>query len=233
MAIVKVSWSGGKDSTCAVMQHLKRGDKVKAVCFVPMFTETIPLICKNHYEFILRTADLFRSYGAEVHIVTGRCYYDAVLHRSTRGKFKGRIFGFPYFNRGQCHFKRDSKLKALAACNVGEYDYEDIGIAADEEDRKKQLTETKRSILCEMGITERQATAFCEANGILSPHYSYSSNKRDGCALCPHAPQKEREQWFADYPEAIPLVLELQEIVKRERPDNFPLREYKWFIEDT
>lgn len=229
--IVKVNWSGGKDSTCAVMQHLKRGNKIKVVCFIPMFTETIPLICKDHYEFIIRTAELFRSYGAEVHIVTGATYFERVIHRSTRGKFKGRIFGFPFFNRGQCHFKRDSKQKALLSCDVGEYDYEDIGIAADETDRHRQLNERKRSILYELGITEKQATSFCEEHNILSPHYSM--NKRDGCALCPNAPLKEREQWFKDYPEAIPLVLELQEIVKKERPENFPLRGYKWFIEET
>ena len=30
MSIVKVGWSGGKDSTCAVLLHLEKGDKVKA-----------------------------------------------------------------------------------------------------------------------------------------------------------------------------------------------------------
>lgn len=39
MSIVKVAWSGGKDSTCAVMLHIKRGDKVKVVCYIPMFTK--------------------------------------------------------------------------------------------------------------------------------------------------------------------------------------------------
>lgn len=230
MEVVKVGWSGGKDSTCAVMHHLQRGDKVKAVCFIPMFTNEIPLICKNHYSFIMNTANTFRSMGAEVHIVTGECYYDRVRHRATRGKFKGRIFGFPYFNRGQCHFKRDSKQKALLACDVGEFDYEDIGIAADETKRQGQLNDKKRSILCELGITGNDAIRFCKENGLLSPHYAV--NKRDGCALCPNAPERERQLWFNDYPEAIPLVIELQELVKKERPDNFPLRNYGWFIED-
>lgn len=228
--VVKVSWSGGKDSTCAVMQHLKIGNTVKVVCYVPMFTETIPLIAKAHYEFILRTADLFRSLGAEVHVVTGKTYYDYVTHRSTRGKFKGRAFGFPCFIRGQCGFKRDSKLKALAQCSVGAYDYEDIGIAADETDRHAQLTPHKRSILCELGITEKQAKAFCTEYHILSPHYDLRN--RDGCVLCPNAPASERERWFKDYPEAISLVMELQEFVKRERPDQTPLRNYRWFIEE-
>lgn len=49
--VVKVSWSGGKDSTCAVLIHLALGHTVKAVNYTPMFTEDIPLLLKDHYEF--------------------------------------------------------------------------------------------------------------------------------------------------------------------------------------
>ena len=228
--VVKVSWSGGKDSTCALMKHLERGDTVKAVCYIPMFTDTIPLLLKDHYEHILRTADKFRSMGAEVHIVKGITYYDLIHKRSSKGKFKGRLFGFPPFITGQCNFKRDSKLKALSEINIGRFDYEDIGIAADETRRQSQLNDKKRSILCEMGISEQMAIEYCKEHNILSPHYD--THKRDGCTLCPHAKAAERKRWFEQYPEAIPIVLELQELVKRERPDQTPLRGHKWFIEE-
>lgn len=228
--IVKVSWSGGKDSTCALSKHIERGDQVIAVCYIPMFTDTIPLLLKDHYEFILRTADKFRAMGATVHIVKGMTYYDFVHKRSSRGKFKGRVFGFPPFVTGQCNFKRDSKLKALSEIDIGYYDYEDIGIAADETRRQGQLNARKRSILCELGITEEDATQHCKENDILSPHYK--THKRDGCTLCPHAKAKEREMWFEQYPEALPLVIELQEWVKIERPEQTPLRNHKWFIDD-
>lgn len=227
--VVKVSWSGGKDSTCAVMLHLLRGDTVKAVCYIPMFTDTIPLLLKNHYEHILRTAEKFRSMGADVHIVSGMTYYDMVHKRSIRGKYKGRAFGFPPFITGQCNFKRESKVKALSEVDVGYYDYEDIGIAADETHRQGQLNDKKRSILFEQGITEKRAAQFCREKDILSPHYALF--KRDGCTLCPHAKASERELWFEQYPEAIPVVIELQEFVKTERPDQTPLRNHQWFID--
>ena len=226
---VKVGWSGGKDSTCAVMQHIEHGHKVKAVCYIPMFTESIPLIEKDHYEFILRTAELFRNLGADVRIVTGMTYCEYVTHRAKCGRFKGEIFGFPYICSGQCGFKRDSKLKALLACDVGEYDYEDIGLAADEMHRHKQLSESKRSILLEMGITEEDAKAYCREYGILSPHYARSS--RDGCVLCPNAKDEEIARWLDDYPQALPIILQLQEYVKKERPDRDPpRRNHKWFL---
>lgn len=48
MAIVKVNWSGGKDSTTAVLLHVERGDTVKVVCYIPMLTKQIPLLTRKH-----------------------------------------------------------------------------------------------------------------------------------------------------------------------------------------
>lgn len=230
MDTVKVNWSGGKDSTCALYLHLRRGDKVKGVCYIPMFTDTIPLLLKDHYEHILRTADRFHEMGAEIHIVSGMTYYDYCKKRSTRGKFKGRAFCFPPIASGKCGFKRDSKIKALNSVSIGNYDYEDIGIAVDEVRRHRQLSEKLRSILVELEFTESAAMDYCAENGLLSPLYKVK--RRDGCALCPHARTAERIQWFTEYPEAKPLVIELQELSKIERPRCYPLRGYKWFIED-
>lgn len=199
-----------------------------------MLTKEIPLILKDHYEFIINTADYFRSLGAEVYFADGGLtYYEYVTHVAQRGKYKGRIFGFPCIGRGMCGFKRDGKLRAIKKCDVGYYDYEGVGIAFDEVLRQAQLNEKVRSILCELKITENQAKEFDLERGILSPHYNYDfgkKSKRDGCCLCPHATEKEREMYFADYPEAVPIVIELQNIVKEKRPDSVPLRGYKWFI---
>lgn len=235
METVKVSWSGGKDSTCALSLHLEAGHKVKAVCYIPMLTYDIPLILKNHYNFILSTAEHFcKTGGADVHIVTGITYVDFVHKVSSR---TGKIFGFPCFLTSKCSFKRDSKEKALKQCDVGYFDYEDIGIAFDEIKRKGQLTQTKRSILCEQEYTEVDALQYCKNHGMLSPHYETSF--RDGCALCPNAKAKERKLYFQDYPDAFDIVLDLQNFVKNEillghKPENHtPLRNYKWFIEEN
>ena len=226
---VKVSWSGGKDSTCAVLIHLALGHTVKAVNYIPMFTEEIPLLLKDHYEFIQKTAERFRDWGAEVYMVTGITYYDYVLRRKTKGADKGGIMGFPCFIPRMCKFKNFSKERALHRCDVGQYDYEDIGIAYDEKLRQKQLNEKVRSILVEYKITEEQAMEICKINDLLSP--LYQQYKRDGCTLCPNAPKREREQWFREFPEAIPLVKELQEKVKAEKPENHtPLRNHEWFL---
>ncbi|MBO5338471.1 MAG: hypothetical protein J6A96_02090 [Clostridia bacterium] len=228
MAIVKVNWSGGKDSTCASLLHILRGDKAKLVCYIPMFTKEIPLITKKHYEFITNTAEYFRTLGADVYIVSGMTYYDFVSHKRTRGKDKGKAMGFPLYIEKMCSFKNYSKISAIKKCDVGFYDYEDVGIAFDEPNRQGQLNDFKRSILVEEQYTELMAKQKCVEYNILSPHYE--NDTRDGCALCPHAPIKRREQWFIDYPEAIPLVIELQNLVKRECPERVPLRNKQWFL---
>lgn len=119
--------------------------------------------------------------------------------------------------------------RALHRCDVGYYDYEDIGIAYDEEKRQSQLNEKLRSILVEYEITEQQAMEICKHCDLLSPLYQHY--KRDGYTLCPNAPKREREQWFREYPEAIPILKELQDRVKAEKPINHtPLRNHEWFL---
>ncbi len=233
MSIVKCNWSGGKDSTCAVQLHLSREDHCIVCCYIPMFTNEIPLILKQHYDFILQTAERFKNAGAEVHITSGMTYVEYVTKIATKGKHKGKPFGFPCFVRGQCGFKRDSKEKALKKIDdliMSPYDYEEIGIAYDEKDRWGQLNEKKRSILVETKKTELDAKNHCIINGLYSPHYD--KYKRDGCVLCFNAKASERKEWFEQYPEAFLILLDLQDYIKAEKPGFFPLRKHKWFIEE-
>ena len=91
-----------------------------------------------------------------------------------------------------CGFKRDGKLKALSLCDVGEYDYEGVGIAFDEVKRHKQLNEHLRSILVEKKITEQMATNRCIERELYSPHYVGKGNKKSVTAvLCVAMQQKK------------------------------------------
>lgn len=226
---VKVNWSGGKDSTAAAILHLEQGDNVSIACYVPYFDNETPLIGKEHYDFILNTKEYFESMGALVLIVHGLTYCGYVLHVSQKGKYKGEMFGFPWYGAGACGFKRDSKIKALKYADeiIGDYDYEDIGIAFDEPHRFGQLNEKKRSILVEKKITEDRAFTICDQRGRISPHYAH--NTRDGCALCFNSSPAERERWFKDWPGSREKLIELENIVKGARPERPPLLQYKWF----
>lgn len=227
--IVKQNWSGGKDSTAAAILHYFNGDHVKAVIYIPFFVDKIPLISKQHFDFIQSAKiKLETKFDTEVAIVTGISYYDFCLSVRARGKRKGIPFGFPSYVSKYCYFRNYSKIKALENAAIGYYDYEDIGIAADETKRLSQLNNTKRSILYEHGITEKTAFEICKEYGLLSPNYE--SEERDGCVLCPNAPRKRVENWLRDFPQAREKLIELQNRV-REFDTHTPRRD-GYFIKE-
>lgn len=236
--IVKVSWSGGKDSTASVLLHTALGHKCKIVCYIPMLTNTIPLILKNHYAFILETADKFKSLGHDVSIITGKNYCRIFNERITRGKNTDKKRGYS-LGFGFCVFRDLSKIKSLTTYDVGFYDYEDIGIAFDEVKRQHQLNINKRSILTELKVSEKHAKDICFRLHVLSPHYDTST--RDGCAICPNASINELDLYIKDYPHAKKILMQLDKKYndlynKGEIKDNngekiYPYRNHKNFTD--
>lgn len=228
--IVKVSWSGGKDSTAAALLHMMSGHKVICVCYIPYYDDETPLISKEHFEFLQNTGRKFeQEFGATVIFVHGLTYKGFVTSIISKGKNKGKIKGFPYFAR--CNFKNFSKIPAIKSVDKLynlKYDYEDIGIAFDEVQRYNNIDGIKhRSILKELHVTEDVAFNFCKRNGVLSPHYK--DNKRDGCALCPNARKEEREKWLNEYNKRED-VKELENLVKSVWGDERrPLRGKRYF----
>lgn len=220
MSIVKINWSGGKDSTASVLLHLEQGDICKVVFYVPMLTNEIPLISKVHYNFIMRTAKWFKSQGCKVYRAKGTTYWEHVHTQITRGKNKGKYKGYA-LGFGYCEFRRDSKVKALNSLKL-KYDYQDIGIAADEVKRHSQLNTTLRSILVEKGYTEQDAFKLCKDKGLLSPHYDVS--KRDGCVICPYTKPKEWPEWLNDFPEGEEILRQIDEFCKTAniKPQKLP-----------
>lgn len=226
---VKISWSGGKDSTAATMLHLEAGHICKIVNFVPMLTQDIPLIRKVHYEFIQYAISRFEGAGALVYRANGMTYWDHVHRIKVRGIHKGRPYGVG-LGIGFCRFRDRVKIYALDHVDVGQFDYQDIGIAADETRRKAQLTEDKRSILVECGITEQQARAKCEEAGLLSPIYRMTG--RDGCAICPNAKREAFLQWLNDWPGAYAVLMQIEEYCKSlggEYERITPYRNHMWW----
>lgn len=208
MDIVKLNWSGGKDSTASFLLHIDRNDVVKAVYYIPMLTGSIPLITKKHESYIKNFIACYSGPGADFIQAKGVTYWEHVHHIKTRGKDKGHIRGIG-LGFGFCVFRDMSKRKALASVDVGFYEYEDIGIAADETRRLLQLDGVKkRSILAELGVTENQAFEMCRNRGCLSP--VYESSFRDGCVICPNAHDDRLKEWARDYPQGVEILRDIE-----------------------
>lgn len=229
---VLVCWSGGKNSTRAVYEYHTRGYAVTAVCYIPMFTKKIPLIDREHYDFLLRCSKWFRSIGIRVVFLRGVTYYDWCSRILVKGKSKGEVRGFPLFFRGCCGFACDGKIKEINnyfADHSKTFKYIDIGLCADEYDRKV-LKGRERSILQELGIFDKECFYWCRDFQLLSPRYARSG--RDGCMLCPQAKSFERVLFFNQYPDAFEKVLELQRMSLSKNKVFYPLRGKHWFIEN-
>lgn len=228
MDTVKVSWSGGKDSTAAALLHIRAGHKVHMVCFIPFLSDGIPAIRRDHYEHIMRCKERFEQLGACVHITHGKTY-EYHTHRIKKcgvnaGHFMGTGLGF-----GFCLFRNYCKIRdGIKSVHV-DFDYEDIGIAADEVKRQGQLDTEKRSILVDQNRTELDAYRLCDRERMLSPIYSRSG--RDGCAFCPNARTEEFLLWLEDYPEAAPKLEQIELFCKSVTPYSTPYRGWQWFTD--
>lgn len=226
--IVKISWSGGKDSTASVILHLIKGDKCKVVYYIPYLVENIPLIFPEHYNFIQNTAKKFETMGCDVYQVKGVTYWEHVHAVKTKGINRGN-YRFYGLGLGFCLFRNYSKISALNKINVGYFDYQDIGIAFDEIERQDQLTNKKRSILAENKITEKNAKQICECFGLLSPNYKESN--RDGCAICPNAPEYRINDYIKAYPEAKQILTDIDIFCSQNGCGFYPFRNSQNFTD--
>lgn len=215
-----VSWSGGKDSTAAVIllhenyhDIVKPGDKVTILFAEVMYDLERNISGHNPdvIKFIYNTAEVFRTWGFDVEIIRGKKDYLHLFHhiiadneRTKHPEHRGRPHGFMLPRR--CDVKRDCKIipiKKWKKRNLAD-DYIDyIGIAVDEPKRLLSLNEGQVSLLAKYGLTENDARALCEKYDMLSPQYKLNDKKqkRDGCWFCPYSKLCEFEKVKNEYPD--------------------------------
>ncbi|MBQ7795429.1 MAG: phosphoadenosine phosphosulfate reductase [Lachnospiraceae bacterium] len=87
--------------------------------------------------------------------------YD-MLERPVESEQKGKHNGYGWCG-GVCRWGTSEKIATLDKYARGAVQY--IGIAADEEHRRAELTGNKRSILIEKGITEGDCLTYCRDRG--------------------------------------------------------------------
>lgn len=217
------SWSGGKDSTAAIILDHENGLPPSKIVFSEVMFDHkrgISGELPEHIAFVKeRAKPLFESWGYEVEIVRAEKdyinnFYTVVTNSNTPeriGKYRGWVLG------GMCTANRDLKIKPmreyykrldLAGAEYTQY----VGIAVDEPERLERLRGTNKvSLLERFGYTEKMAHDLCERHGLLSPTYQIS--KRGGCWFCPNQGYAELAYTKTNYPD---LWDELRELDKEE-----------------
>jgi hypothetical protein len=203
----EVSWSGGKDSTATVILMHENNIPIKKITYVRMmWDEDIPATLPIMTSFVDMAAKVFESWGYLVEIIpsirTAKSLCDDKYKKSKREEKNGNYYGVTSFARGMCRFT-GYKVKTIKTLQKGEYEM--IGYSADELHRLHRLTDTKCSIMFELGITEEQTFDICKKYNLLSPLYDLGF-KRDGCWFCPNAAAKERQYLRKNHPELVNLI---------------------------
>lgn len=188
------SWSGGKDSTAAIiLSHIHNLPPSTVIFSEVMFDKKrgISGELPEHIDFIKnRAIPVFEEWGYKVEILHApKDYLDCfhqIITKSKNPLRNGTKNGFPI--GGMCTINNRVKMKAIRDYmkNIKDDCIQYVGIAVDEPARLKRLDGTNKiSLLAEYGYTEKMAYELCRKYNLLSPIYEHM--KRGGCWFCPNA----------------------------------------------
>ena len=172
-----VSFSGGKDSTAMLLMMVEKRIPVDRVIFADTTLEYPEM-----YGWIDKIEKLI---GLPIERIKPKKTWDEHFYgKFTRGKYKGRMRGFPFVIQ-KCWWNREAKYLLLDKAH-GKGNTVFIGIAKDEEKRTKAKQYDKPHLdykfpLCEWGMTEADCFKYLEENGLFHP---LRHMKRTGCWLC-------------------------------------------------
>lgn len=150
--------SGGKDSLAQILLIMERGLPCDEVVFYDTGMEFQAI-----YNIFGKLEPMLKSHGMKLTILQPKnpFLYD-MLERPVESKQKGKHNGYGWCG-GVCRWGTKCKTQALDRYAGGAVQY--IGIAADEQQRRGELTGNKRSLLIENKITEAECLDFCRRRG--------------------------------------------------------------------
>ena len=191
------------------MQHGEPLDEL--VYSEVMFSDTVSGELPEHKRFIYETAiPYFEKRGIPTRVLRGqKTYLDCFYHIVSRGNAEGKLASFPL--TGRCSIQRDCKLPPIRTYQktLPQDTVYYLGIAADEPIRLARLKENQTSLLAKYNLTEKDAWAMCQAEGLPSPLYAFTG--RGGCWFCPNASMRELRHLYNAHPDLWQLLLELQD----------------------
>ena len=162
------SWSGGKDSTAAIILDHIHGLPPSRIVFCEVMYDRkngISGELPEHIDFVKNVAiPKFAEWGFTVDLITAETDYLEnffhVISKSRNGN-NGKMRGFPL--SGRCTIQRDCKLKPIAdyykRLGLKPADFTQyVGVAIDEPERLERLRGTNKvSLLERYGYTEKMA----------------------------------------------------------------------------
>lgn len=203
-----LSLSYGKDSLACLGAIKELGWPLTRIVHAEVWaTDDIPADLPPMVTFKRNADKIIKDrYGIDVEHVRSGKTFESVFYRVFRKSKSrtGQIYGFPFSGRNWCNsMLKIAAIKAAKSSARNSIQY--IGIAADEQNRFHNLSETQKSPLVEAGWTEADCRKWCEDNDLLSP--IYTTTTRGGCWFCPNQSISQLRLLRRDYPDLFALLL--------------------------
>ena len=200
-----LSLSYGKDSLACLGAIEQLGWPLDRIVHAEVWaTDTIPADLPPMVEFKEKADKIIKDrWGIEVEHVRGRYNYEQAFYRVLGGeKRPGTIYGWPIPKGPWCN--SDVKMPPLDKIECGgNIIY--VGIADDEPNRFRLLSNKKKSPLVEACWTEAYCRQWCEENDLLSPIYTTAT--RGGCWFCHNQGVEQLRLLRKNYPDYWALML--------------------------
>ena len=198
-----IGFSGGKNSTTMLLMMLEDGYKIDDIVFADTGMEYPEM-----YDYIRKVEKyLCRKITFLKPLKT---YKEAFYTRFQRGKFKGKIYGFPtLINKWCVRYLKLAPLDNYTKSIKGEFVMW-VGITIDEPKRYERLIKFKNrgAYLYENKITDNDCLIYLKSKNLLNPLYEKFT--RLGCWICGNQRINDLRILRKDYPSLWQEALDLE-----------------------
>lgn len=206
-----VSYSGGKDSTAMLLKMIENKMPIDEIVYCEvMATSTIGAEYPEMYEYLDRVDEyLMNNIGKKITKIKPNVNFEQQFYtKKGRGKYKGKIYGFPWNLGAWCNSKLKIATLDKYFRNQDKEYISYIGIAYDEPKRLARLDKNEKAPLAEWKMTEKDCLEYTKEKGLYNP--LYDKFKRLGCWFCVKQNLDSLRIIRKDYPELWNLLLKWQ-----------------------
>lgn len=199
-----LSLSYGKDSLACLGAIEQLGLPLDRIIHAEVWaTPTILADIPPMVEFKSKADKIIKErYGIQVEHLRSKWDYQTQFYETfKKGVRVGEMYGFPLRQNPWCNSRLKAGVLDSAKKNCVSY----VGIAIDEPNRFKILSDKMRSPLVEANWTEQMCRDWCIENDLLSPIYTTSA--RGGCWFCHNQSIEQLRLLRRNYPHLWELLL--------------------------
>jgi len=193
--MIRISFSGGKDSAAMLLEMIERGYEIDSIDFADPLFEFSEL-----YTYLDTIDEHIGEVGYKINrIEPEEGLWDKWFYGKTGGKGEnaGKVRGMP-LRLFPCWWTREAKVKPLSKL-AGKEDTMCVGIAYDEKERMSSVDGNLIYPLVEWGWTEGKCAEYLNEKSLFNP--LYVNFDRLGCYHCQKQSMKSLWVLWKIYPE--------------------------------